>query len=351
MDIADAKSGTAKSVRRRGNLMPKSLFLASLLFSAASIAAAAPNYRVTGEIKAADGGWDLLSVDPVDQRLYVARADGVTAVDLASGKVTDKLVRAERAHAALAIPGTHDVIVTNGNADNATLIDGRNGQVRATIATGKKPDAVAYDPATRTLWVMNAGDGSISVVDPATAKVLATVAVGGSLELGAADGHGKLYVNAEDRNDVAVIDTRTRKLLAREPLPGCDGPTGIVYDPATKETLSACANGVAVVLSDKGKMVASLQIGKRPDGAAFDTRRHLALVPSGAEGNVSIIELSPSPRVLATVPTAKSARTIALDPSTGRAYLPAADLQPAVGSERSKPIPGTFRILVLAPAS
>jgi DNA-binding beta-propeller fold protein YncE len=312
---------------------------------------AAPSYSVAGQIKAADGGWDLLSVDPAGQRLYLAHGDAVTAVDLASGKVTDKLAPADHAHAALAIPGTHEILVTNGNANNAEIIDGRTGQVRATIPTGKKPDAAAYDQATRTLWVMTPGDGAITTIDPASARVVATVPVGGSLELGAPDGHGKLYVNVEDKNDVAVIDTRARKLIRREPLPGCDGPTGIAYDPATKETLSACANGVAVVLSATGKPIASLTIGKRPDGAAFDERRHIALVPSGAEGTLSIIRLSPTPRVVTAIPTAKSARTIALDPSTGRAYLPAADFQPPVGNERPKAVPGTFRILVVAPSN
>jgi YVTN family beta-propeller protein len=330
--------------------MLKPLSFASLVL-AGSAAAAVPSYSVVGTYKAADGGWDILSVDPVAHRLYVARRDSVTAVDLASGTVTDKLAPADGGHSALAIPGTSDVLVTNGTANTATIIDGRTGKLRATIPTGKKPDAATYDPATRTVWVMTPGDGNISVVDPASAKVVATVPVGGSLEFGAADGHGKLYVNAEDRNEVAVVDTRTRKVLRREPLPGCDGPTGIAYDPATRETLSACANGVAVVLSASGKPVASLIIGKRPDGAAFDPRRHVALVPSGADGTLSIIELSPKPRVVATVQTAKSARTIALDPSTGRAYLPATDLQPPVGNERPKAVPGTFRILVVAPSS
>ena len=329
--------------------MVKALSLTALLF-VASASVAAPSYSVVGQIKAADGGWDLLSIDPADHRLYLAHGDAVTAVELASGKVTDKLVPADRAHAALAIPGTHEVLVTNGNANYAQIIDGRTGQIRATIPTGKKPDAAAYDPATRTLWVMTPGDGAITVIDPASAKALATVPVGGSLELGAPDGQGKLYVNVEDKNDVAVIDTRARKLIRREPLPGCDGPTGIVYDPATKETLSACANGVAIVLSATGKPIASLTIGKRPDGAAFDERRHVALVPSGADGTLTIIQLAPTPHVVATVPTAKSARTIALDPSTGRTYLPAADLQPPVGNERPKAVPGTFRILVVAPS-
>jgi YVTN family beta-propeller protein len=335
---------------QRRDLMLKPLSFASLLL-AGSAAAAAPSYSVVGTYKAADGGWDILSVDPVAHRLYLARRDSVTAVDLKSGTVADKLAPAEGGHSALAIPGTSDVLVTNGTANTATIIDGRTGELRATIPTGKKPDGATWDPSTRTIWVMTPGDGSISVINPRTAKVVATVPIGGSLEFGAADGHGKLYVNAEDRNDVAVIDTRTRKLLRREPLPGCDGPTGIVYDPATRETLSACANGIAVVLSATGKPVASLTIGKRPDEAAFDERRHVALVPSGADGTLSVIELSPKPRIVATVTTAKSARTVALDPSTGRAYLPAADLQPPVANERPKSVPGSFRIIVVAPSS
>jgi DNA-binding beta-propeller fold protein YncE len=331
--------------------MLKSLSLLALLLFASTAHAAVSAYKVVGEIKAGDGGWDILSVDPAAHRLYLARRDGVTAVDFATGKVTDKLAPADGGHSALAIPGTGEVLVTNGNANNATIIDGSTGQLRATIPTGKKPDAAAYDPATRTVWVMTPGDGAITVIDPSTAKLLAIVPVGGSLEFGTADGGGKLYVNVEDKNEVAVIDTRTRKVVRREPLPGCDGPTGIAYDPATRETLSACANGVAVVLSSAGKPLASLPIGKRPDGAAFDERRHVALVPSGAEGTLAIIQLSPTPKVVQTVQTARSARTIALDPSTGRAYLPATNQQPAVGGERPQAVPGTFRIIVVAPGS
>ena len=324
-------------------------WLTSIAILLSSAAVAAPNYRIIQTIKGPDGGWDLLSVDPQAQRLYLAHGDTVTAVDLPAGTVTARLTPASRAHAALAIPGTHEFLLTNGGTDTAVIVDGNNGAPRATIPTGKKPDAATWDPATRTLWVMTPGDGGITVIDPASAKMIATVPVGGSLELGAADGRGKLYVNVEDKNDIAVIDTRTRKLLRREPLPGCDGPTGIAYDPATRETVSACANGVAVVLSAAGKLVASLPIGKRPDGAAFDERRHVALIPSGAEGTLSVIELSPKPRIVSTVATAKSARTIALDPSTGRAYLPATDLLPPVGNERPKAVPGSFRIIVVAP--
>ena len=77
---------------------------------------------VVAQLPAGDGGWDLLSVDPVDQRLYVGRPDGVTAIDLKTGKATDRIVPGQRVHAALAIPGTHEVISTNGATNNASSV-------------------------------------------------------------------------------------------------------------------------------------------------------------------------------------------------------------------------------------
>ena len=311
---------------------------------------AAQQYRVVAQLPAGDGGWDLLSVDPVDQRLYIGRPDGVTAIDLKTGKASDRIVPGQRVHAALAIPGTHDVISTNGGTNSATLFDGRTGQVRATIPTGTKPDAAAYDPATRTVWIMNPGSGDVTVVDPASAKVLATVPIGGSLELGVADGAGRMYVNVEDRNEVAVLDTKSRRLLSRFKLQGCDGPTGIAYDPTSREILSACGeNAVAIVSAPDGRQIARLPIGKGADGAAFDAKRGIAMVPAGRDGKITLIRMGAAPKVIGEVATAVSARTIAVDSATGRAYLPSATLAPAGGGERPKPMPGSFRVLVVAP--
>lgn len=326
----------------------------TLLTCASALAAAtpaAPSYRLAATIAGPDGGWDLTSVDPMGRRLYVARSEAIEAVDLDTGRMTPALVPAQRGHAALAIPGTSEVISTNGGSNTATIFNGRTGMIRAVIATGTKPDDVAFDPSTRTLWVMNADGGDISVVDPVAAKVIATIPVGGSLELGAADGEGKMFVNVEDHNDVAVIDTRTHKLLSRFPLTGCDGPTGLAYDPDHKWLISACANGKAMVSSRDGRQVASITIGPRPDGALFDRRRHVALIPSGGDGTLAVIAMTAKPHLLDTVKTAKSARTAALDPSTGRIYLSSASYDPPVGKERPKMVPGSYRLLVLEPTS
>lgn len=318
--------------------------------SAVSAHALPASLKVVAQLSAGDGGWDLLSVSPTDHRLYVAHGDRVTAFDLRTGNTTDSIAAGQRVHAALAIPGTHDVLSTNGETNTALLFDGRTGRVRATIPTGTKPDAAAYDPATRTVWIMNPGSGDITVVDPASAKVLATVPVGGSLEMGEADGHGRMYVNVEDRNEVAVLDTRSRKLVRRFALKECDGPTAIAIDPRDNEIVSACGGGtVAIVSAPDGREIASLSIGKGADGAAFDPVHHLALVPAGRDGRLTVIRLGPKPVVVEQIATAVSARTIAVDPSTGRAYLPSAILAPVPAGERPKPVPGSFRVLVIAP--
>ena len=149
----------------------------------------------------------------------------------------------------------------------------------------------------------------------------------------------------------SVLAALVAWVIARYPLAGCDGPTGIVYLPGVKETVSACGNGVADVLSETGKPVATVPVGRGPDGAEYDAKRNVVLVPSGREGELYAISMSGSPHVVAKVATAVSARTIALDPSTGRAYLPAVDQLPAPAGQRPPAKPGTFRVIVVAPSA
>lgn len=326
----------------------KLLVVAALAGASLPVSAqAAPVYAPAAPIPGPDGGWDLLSVDAASAHLYVARSGGVMRVDLADGRVTPDVVKLQRGHGALALPGGDLVLATSGGENKAVLFHGPTGQVVAEITTGNNPDAVAYDPVTRTAWVMNAGSGDATVIDPATGRVLATVAIGGSLELGAADGRGRLYVNVEDKNDVAVVDTRARKLLRRIPLPGCDGPTGIAYAEKAQRIVSACANGVAKVTTPDGRDAGSVPIGKRPDGAAFDQTRGLALVPSATDAQLTVFRVSPRPEVVEHVATATGARTIAFDEKAGAAYLPAADYKPAGGGGRPQALPGSFRVVVV----
>jgi DNA-binding beta-propeller fold protein YncE len=108
---------------------------------------------------------------------------------------------------------------------------------------------------------------------------------------------------------------------------------------------------MAVMDADSGRVVTTLPIGQGPDGAAFDADRQLAFSPNGRDGTVTVIrEVAPDKfEVVQTVVTAKSARTLDLDPKSHKLYLVAAQFgpPPSPTAERPPMVPGTFEVLVV----
>lgn len=328
-----------------GKLGMGMLGLAALFLAAAS----APPARVVDRIPGLDGDYDYVSVDPALGRVFVARGDGVMAIDLARRKRIDRLVPGKSVSAVLPIPDSRLMLSTNYDADEAMLFDRATGRVVARVPTGKSPDAAAYDPATRLVLVMNAKGASATLVDPRAKRAVGTIALGGKPEAGVADGRGRAYVNLEDRAAIAVVDVARRRVVARYRLAGCVEPTGIAYDPVTGLLASACHNGVAKLTDARtGADRGGFAIGKDADGMIFDAARRLLFVPS-FDGQLVIATLDRAghARRLQSLPTQVGARTAALDPTTGRLYLPT-PRYPRGADAESKPIPGSFAVLVVA---
>jgi YVTN family beta-propeller protein len=207
------------------------------------------------------------------------------------------------------------------------------------------------------VFVINGDSGSITVVDPQSNSAIATIKVGAGLEAAAADGKGKLFVDGIEQHDLIAIDTHTNAVLAHYPMPGCIRPHGIAVDGETRRVFVTCVNKAMIVVdADKGTDLASLPIGAGSDGAAFDPKRKLALSSNG-EGTLSVVkEVDAAHFVkLGDVATQPSARTIAIDPATGRIFLPAATIaktEPPTtsgGRPRITFVPSSLKLLVLEP--
>jgi hypothetical protein len=308
---------------------------------------------MTGAIPIPDGMWDYASIDPETRRLFLGRADGVLAVNIDSGAVIARFVSGDKVHAVLPLPAGR-ALSTNGNLDTATLFEQASGKVIASVSTGHHPDSATFDSASGLAVVIDILGGDVTLIDPMTGTAPGRITVGGRLEFAAADGRGRVYINVADRNQVAVIDTFARKVIARYALPGCTEPTGLALDTSTGILVSACDNRKAIALhATDGAVLATLQIDEGPDAVILDSTRKLFFVPCGGSGTLIVISErdGAAPAVVERMPTANGARTGALDPKTGRLYLPAADPGKEVlqigGRHISKPAPGTARILVL----
>ncbi|HEY2177532.1 MAG TPA: hypothetical protein VGH15_03030 [Caulobacteraceae bacterium] len=329
------------------------LVFAALLALAASTGAASAGpsgLKVVASIPGPDGGWDLASFDTTTRRVLIAHGDRVTAIDVDSGRVLGDFAKGSHLHSVVPVPGTNRLVTTNSGDNTARIIDATSGAILGSVPAATDADSATFDPGSGLVVVIGGDSGQITLVDPRAMKAVTNIPVGGSLEFPQADGHGRLFINAEDTHEIVVVDLAARKVTARYPMPGCLKPTGLALVKGGR-LVSSCANGVVkIVNAADGREIASLPIGVGPDAVIYDAARGLALVPSGRSGTLAVIALSGpnANRVIDTIPTQIGARTGTVDPKTGRVYLPTAQYNlPVPAGQRPTTKPGTFAVLVL----
>ena len=333
-------------------------FVSLVLTTVLSGAAAGPaHYRVTQRFHlGGEGGWDYLVADHASKRLFVSRGTRVLVLDLDTGGQVGEIPGTPGVHGIALAPEVRRGFTSNGADSSVTVFDLQTLAPLARIhLDGRNPDAILYEPATRRVFAMNAGSGTATAIDAASGTLLGTVALGGQPEFAVADGEGRVFVNLEDSSAVVAFDARTLRVEARWPLAPGEGPTGLALDRERHRLFSVCGNERMIVLDSRdGRVIAALPIGRRVDGAAFDPATRLAFSSNG-EGTVTVVHEDDAEhfRVVETVETRRSARTVALDPVAHRLYLPAAQFgeAPAPTADHPRPrppmIPGSFEILVL----
>ncbi len=315
----------------------------ALLVALASATQLNATYHVLRHITVGgNGGWDYATIDSASRRLFVAHSDRIEVVDLDQQKVVGTIPKTEGVHGIAIAPDLHRGFVSNGRAGTMTIFDlDKLTTIAEVKATGENPDAILYDPATKHLFTFN-GRGHNATVFDGDGKVIATIALDGKPEFAVSNRAGHAFVNIEDKNEIQDINTRNLTVEHRWPLAPCEEPTGLAIDRPHHRLFSVCRNQkMAVVDAESGKVLATVDIGKGADGAAFDDQKQLAFSSNGADGTLTVVHEF---KVIETITTAPGARTIALDEKTHHIFLPTAKF----GAPRSI-LPDTFEVIEVAP--
>jgi len=338
--------------------MKKIIFPICLLLVAFSInISAQPGYQIvkTFHINSM-GGWDYPAVDANSNKLYLSHGSQVNILDKITGDSIGIINNTNGVHGVAFVPSLGMGYTSNGKTNNVTVFDLKTGATVTQIEVGKNPDWIMYDPFSNKIVTSNHSGGDLSIIDVNTNQVVATIAVGGTkLETVVSDEAGKLFVNLEDKNQIAQVDIAKASVTNIWDLAPSESPTGLAIDIKTKRLFSTCDNTLVVMDATNGKIMATVPIGEGCDGAAFDPASKLIFTSNGS-GTVSVVkEVSANLfKLVETITSKRGARTISLDSKTHMVYLPTADYESlpadAPKGTRAKMIPGSFQVLVLAPS-
>jgi len=326
------------------------LCFAAVSFSGHSIAQSTSGFRLAAAYPIPSaGGWDYISVGPGNGRIYVSHGTQVNVLNQKTGDSVGVIPNTTGVHGIAFVPSLNKGYTSNGRLNNVTVFDLATNQVLTQIATGQNPDAIMYDDYSKTIITCNGRSQDLSIIDPSTGQVKATIPVGGKPETAVSDGAGKIFVNIEDKNEIAVVNLATSAVINRWPLAPAEGPTGLVIDTKTKRLFAGCEKLLVVMDATSGRIVDKLPIGNGCDGVGFDSKLKYVFASCG-EGTLAVIqELSADQfKVIDNVPTKRSARTCAVDETTHEVFLPAAEMEKdSKPGERPRMIPGTFQVLVV----
>ncbi|MDP9049445.1 MAG: YncE family protein [Acidobacteriota bacterium] len=298
------------------------------------------------------GGWDYLTPDPDGHRLFVPRSTHTMVISTDSGKILGDIPGQKIAHGVAIVPSTGRGFISDGGG-SVVVFDLKTYAVLGRITTLPDSDGIIYDPSLGLVLFVSGDDGKLMSfkpdIDTANGKMDEPIDLGGAPEFLASDGAGKVYINLMDKNEVAVVDMKARKVVARWPVSPGGAPVGMSIDTQRKLLVIGCRKPQKLIVMSTvdGKVLADLPIGTSVDAIVID---HGQLFASCRDGSLSVArEKSPGKfEIVQVVTTHQGASTMALDPKTDRIYLPAAESDVAQPNQRPRTKPDSFMIVVVS---
>jgi DNA-binding beta-propeller fold protein YncE len=307
-----------------------------------------------------EGGFDYVFADAAGRRLYVPRSGPtarITVFDLDTLEPAGEIPHVN-GHGAVVDPKTNHGFATS---KPVVMFDTHTLAIIKTIDVQGNPDGILFDAFNERVYDFSHAAPYATVIDAKDGSVVGTIDLGGAPEQAVTDGNGHVYVDIEDKGNIAVVDAKTLTVTSHYDLAGKGGTcAGLAMDAKNRLLFAACRNPRTMVIlnADDGNIITTLPIGTATDGAVFNPATMEAF-SSNADGTLTVIkENSPTSFVVEqNLNTMPSAKTLALDTKTNHILLIAAVFDPPPAGApplsagrvaRGPMVPGSFSILMVS---
>lgn len=326
-------------------LLCLTLLAALAVSTVAVLAQDAGPYKVLKTTKVGgDGGFDYVTADSAGRRLYVGRSGNqgrIMVYDLDTLAKVGEVPETMRVHGATASPKSHHGFASS---NPVVMFDTKTFATIKTIEVKGNPDGYLYDSFNDRVYILSHSKPHATVIDAADGSVVGTIDdLGGAPEQAATDGKGTIYVDIEDKDNVAVVDAKTLTVKAHYDVTGKGGQcAGLALDVKNEILFAACRNPQnMVILSAKdGKILETLPLAGGSDGALFNPKTMEAFSSHG-NGTLTIVkENSPTSFVVEqNLKTMTGAKTSTLDSKTDHVLLIAAEYAAPPAAPATPPPP------------
>ena len=249
----------------------------ALLSSASTVRLLAdgPYKLITTEKVGGEGSFDYVLADADGRKLYTPRSAGpnsrVTVFDLDTLKSVGEIPHTLGVHGA-AVDSKSGHGFTSSKP--VVMFDTSKLETIKTIDVQGNPDGILFEPFKQRVFVLSHRAPHATVINAVDGNVVGTIDdLGGAPEQAVSDGQGHVYIDLEDKDQIAVVDADNLKVTAHYDLAGKGGgPAGLALDAKNRILFACCRNPQTVVIlnADDGKILTTLPIGSGVDGAVFN---------------------------------------------------------------------------------
>jgi len=282
-----------------------------------------------------DGDFDHFTVDLAGHRLFLAAEEHKTVqvFNLDTGKTIRTITGFDTPHGLLFLPKESQLLVVDGGDGGwLKIVDAKTYAVERSIKLSPDADALAYDAATHLAYITNGGKEAgndyslISIIDTKSQEKVGDIRIPSSnLEAIALEKEGsRLFVNLRDKNQIGVVDRKSRTLVSTWQLTQVNFNTPLSIDEAHHLLFVAGRKPgrFAVLDTESGKETTVLPTSEIVDDMSFDPSTNRVYLACG-EGFVNVFEKadSGSYKQIAKTPTGYKGKIGYLVPEIHRYFV------------------------------
>src|SRR5579863_9716481 len=179
-----------------------------------------------------NGAFDYVYADSDGRKLYVPRPGNpnprIAVYNLDTLDSVGEIPGANARGVAVSTKTGHGF----ASSKPVTMFDTKTLAVIKKVDVEGGPDGIMYDAFNDRVWVFSHGMPHATVINASDGSIAGTIPdLGGAPEQAARDGKGHVYVDIEDKNNIAVVDAKALSVTAHYDLTGSGGTcAGLAMD-------------------------------------------------------------------------------------------------------------------------